>query len=78
MPTIYTCGSLGKRTEFTYEGNTDNGVILKFASGNREISKKFLKAALNHFRGKKVKGGFSMTRYALTNCKLYGEQGTFF
>jgi hypothetical protein len=62
MPTIFTCGSLGTRTEFTYEGNIDNGVILKFASGNTEISTKFLKTAIDHFKGKEVRGGFSMTR----------------
>lgn len=61
MPTIFTCGSPGRRTEFTYEGNIDNGVILKFASGNTEISSDFLKAAIDQFQGKEVKGGFSET-----------------
>lgn len=61
MPTIFTCGSPGRRTEFTYEGNIDNRVILKFASGNTEISSELLKAAIDHFRGRDVRGGFSMT-----------------
>jgi len=61
MPTIFTCGSPGRRTQFTYEGNIDNDVILKFPSGNIEISSKLLKEAINHFKGKVVRGGFSMT-----------------
>jgi hypothetical protein len=61
MPTIFTCGSLGRRTEFTYEGSIDTGVILKFTSGDTEISSEFLRAAIDHFRGKDVRGGFSMT-----------------
>ena len=36
MPTIFTCGGPAKRTEFTYDGDFDNGVIIKFASGNTE------------------------------------------
>lgn len=61
MPTIFTCGSPGRRTKSTYEGDLDNGVIIKFASGSTKINSGFLKAAIDHFRGREVKGGFSMT-----------------
>jgi len=61
MPTIFTCGGPSKRTEFSYDGDFERGVTIKFASGNTEISHTFLKAATDHFRGKEVRGGFSMT-----------------
>ncbi len=61
MQTIFTCGSSGQRTKFTYEGNIDNGVTLKFASGDIEISRDVFREAINQFRGKNIKGGFSMT-----------------
>jgi hypothetical protein len=61
MPTIFTCGGPARKTEFTYEGDFDNGVIIKFSSGSTKISHSFLKAAIDHFRGREVKGGFSMT-----------------
>jgi len=62
MPTIFTCGSPSKRTYFTYEGDFDNGVIIRFASGDTRITHKFLKATIDYFRGIEVKGGFSMTK----------------
>ncbi len=61
MPNIYTCGNPGRRTEFTYEGNLDSGIIIKFTSCNINISTVFLKAVIDHFKGREVKGGFSMT-----------------
>jgi len=61
MPRIYTCGNPGKRTEFTYEGNLESGIIIKFASGNIKISSAFLRAVIDHFKGSEVRGGFSMT-----------------
>ena len=60
MPTIFTCGNPGKRTAFTYEGDVDAGVVLKFASGNKRVSPELLRAAVNEFRGKEIRGGFSM------------------
>lgn len=60
MPTIFTCGSPGKRTEFTYEGDVHTGVVLKFASGDKPVSAELLRAAVNEFRGKEIMGGFSM------------------
>lgn len=60
MPTIFTCGSPGKRTEFTYDGNIHTGVVLKFASGDKPVSAELLRAAVNEFRGKEIRGGFSM------------------
>ena len=70
MPRIFTCGSPGRRTEFVYEGNIDNGVILKFASGNVEVSSELLKAAIDQFKGKEIRGGFSMTS---PTCGGFGE-----
>ena len=61
MPTIFTCGGPAKRTRFTYEGNLENGVIIRFASGDIRVTQRLLKAAINFFRGKEVKGVFSMT-----------------
>lgn len=61
MPRIFTCGSPGKRTEFAYEGSIDNGVILKFASGNVKVSPELLKAAIVQFKGNEIRGGFCMT-----------------
>lgn len=61
MPIIFTCGGTTKRTEFAYDGDFDSGVIIKFASGNIEVSHTFLKASIDHFRGREVRGGFSMT-----------------
>lgn len=60
MPTILTCGSPGKRTEFTYDGDVHTGVVLKFASGDKPVSAELLRAAVNEFRGKEIRGGFSM------------------
>ena len=61
MPTIFTCGGPAKRTQFTYEGDFDNGVTIQFASGDTRITHGLLKAAIDYFRGREVKGGFSMT-----------------
>ena len=33
MPTIFTCGVPSKRTKFTYEGDLEKGVTIKFESG---------------------------------------------
>jgi len=61
MPTIFTCGGPGKSKTFTYEGDRESGVIIKYAYSPVEVSPLFLKAAIGHFKGKEVKGGFSMT-----------------
>ena len=61
MPIIFTCGSPSKRTEFMYDGDINRGVTIKFASGNTEISHTLLNAVIDHFRGREVRGGFSMT-----------------
>lgn len=62
MPTIFTCGGPARRTQFDYEGDFDNGVTIRFASGDTRISHGLLRAATDYFRGKEVKGGFSMTK----------------
>jgi hypothetical protein len=61
MPTIFTCGGPAKRTQFTYVGDFDNGVTIQFTLGATRITHRLLKAAIDYFRGREVKGGFSMT-----------------
>ncbi len=61
MPTIFTCGGPARKTQFTYEGNFDSGVTIRFTSGDTRICNDFLIAAIDRFRGSQVKGGFSMT-----------------
>ena len=60
MPRIWTLGHPSIRTEFEYSGDVSRGVILHF-SGNPPISSEFFQAILNEFRGRTIKGGFSMT-----------------
>jgi hypothetical protein len=60
MPTISTLGPPGKRTQFTYSGEVQTGVILHF-SGNPRVSAEFFAAILDEFRGQTIPGGFSMT-----------------
>ena len=61
MPTIFTCGSPLRRTRFSYEGDFDTGVLIRFKSGDVRISHALLRAAVDHFKGREVRGGFSMT-----------------
>lgn len=61
MPTVFTCGGPAKRTLFTYEGDFENGVTIEFTSGNTIITHGLLQAAVHNFRGREVRGGFSMT-----------------
>lgn len=61
MPTIETCGPETRRTEFTYRGNAQDGIILEFESGDFEIDAQTIATTIEHFRGQTVRGGFSMT-----------------
>lgn len=61
MPTIETCGSAKVRTTFSYKGTTQEGIIIQFASGDFVINAAVIQKVLNHFKGKRVPGGFSMT-----------------
>lgn len=61
MPTIATCGPAAKSTWFTYRGNIGEGIILEFESGHFEIRANVIASVVNHFRGRTVRGGFSMT-----------------
>jgi len=61
MPTIFTCGGPTRRTQFTYKGDFENGVIIQFASGETIITHGLLKAIIDYFRGREVRDGFSMT-----------------
>lgn len=62
MPTLNTCGPVGKRVEFTYKGNTKDGITLLFDSVEFEINSKLISDLLDNFRGKTVYGGFSMDK----------------
>ena len=59
-PIIWTLGHPSRRKQFEYSGDVSKGVILHF-SGNPHISSNFFQAILNEFRGRTIKGGFSMT-----------------
>ncbi len=61
MPRIETCGGASRRTEFVYEGSVPEGIVLRFESGDVTIGPVTLAAVLAHFRGRTVRGGFSMT-----------------
>jgi hypothetical protein len=58
MPTTRTCGT-GK--QFIYQGSIDDGVVLQYRSCKVKVCSEFLKAIIDQFKGKVVKGGFSMT-----------------
>jgi hypothetical protein len=60
MPKIWTLGGPSKRTQFTYIGDVEAGVVMHF-TGRPRISAKFFQAILTQFRGITVPGGFSMT-----------------
>ncbi len=62
LPTTVTCGGPARRTQFDYEGDFDNGIIIRFASGETPISHSFLRAAVDHFRGREVKWRFLYDR----------------
>lgn len=65
MPTIQTCGHRSRRKTFTFQGNTTDGITINFDSGNFYISPETITKVVNHFRGKTVFGGFSMTKPTL-------------
>ena len=57
---VTTLGHPSKRTEFEYEGSVSQGVTILF-TGKPKISSEFFKEILQNFKGKTVRGGFSMT-----------------
>lgn len=59
MPALTTCGRAP--TNFSYRGNCNIGVTIEFPSGELEISSDIIQQLTNHFQGKSVSGGFSMT-----------------
>jgi len=61
MPRIQTLGSENKRTWFVYEGNVDHGTTL-IQSGKPIVTHEFYAAALKHFAGRTIRGGFSETK----------------
>jgi hypothetical protein len=52
-----TLGSPGKRTEFSYSGSIQTGIILH-QSGKPHVDAKVFAEALRHFAGRRVYGGF--------------------
>jgi len=60
MPRIQTLGSGRKRRWFEYEGSINQGTTL-IQSGQPFISHQFYIAALKHFSGQTIWGGFNMT-----------------
>lgn len=61
MPVIQTLGPRRIRTWFRYEGSVNQGTMLLFRSGEIFISHELFLAALRHFSGQTVRGGFNMT-----------------
>ena len=54
---LETLGSPRKRTEFSYSGSIQNGVVLH-QKANKNIDARLFTEALKHFAGKTVYGGF--------------------
>ena len=61
MPTIETCGPEGVRTTFPYRGNATDGITIEFDNGDFAIGAEVIQNVRDHFRGQRVRGGFSMT-----------------
>lgn len=61
MPTIETCGPEYVRTSFSYRGSVQQGITIEFKTGDFTINAEIIQNVLNHFRGQRVRGGFSMT-----------------
>jgi len=61
MPTIETCGNASVRRYFDYTGSVNEGIRLKFGSTDFCISAENITSIINHFKGQRVAGGFSMT-----------------
>lgn len=57
MRTLNTLGHESVRTEFSYEGSIKSGVWLQ-QTGKPRVDAAFFAAALEHFAGREVKGGF--------------------
>lgn len=60
MKRIQTLSHAGKRAWFEYTGDCHNGVVLQHKSP-MPVSGALFSAALDHFRGRTVLGGFNMT-----------------
>lgn len=79
----WTLGHKSKRTQFEYEGSVTEGVTILF-SGNPSISSNLFKDILTQFKGKTVRGGFSMTsptkgglgEWVQNNSQKYGRKLT--
>lgn len=83
MPIIQTLGHPSRRTWLSYEGGISEGTTL-LQTGNPFISSELYRAALEHFSGKTIPGGFSMTdptpggfgEWAQENSSKYGRSLT--
>jgi hypothetical protein len=60
MKDLETLGHPNRRQSFRYQGSCVSGVIVSFESGTARIDADFFQAALQHFSGRDVKGGFKM------------------
>lgn len=61
MPIIETCGAEHVRTTFSYRGSVQHGITIEFENGDFSINAEIIQNVLDHFRGQRVRGGFSMT-----------------
>jgi hypothetical protein len=60
MPRIQTLSHPSKRTWFQYDGDIQHGVVIQHQVKTK-IPPQLFTAALQHFNGRTVAGGFSMT-----------------
>ena len=58
--TIQTCGLPSKQRFFNYRGNSTDGIILEYPSGNRSVPREVIDNLLNRYEGG-VMLGASMT-----------------
>ena len=61
MPTIHTLGAQHVQTQFEYEGSVEQGATIIFLhAAPAHVAARFFRAALRHFAGRVVAGGFQM------------------
>jgi len=60
-----TLETLGKPTPFTYSGSVKDGVVIHHDTLKIPVDPLVFTAALKHFAGKTIKGGFNLTNSPL-------------
>ncbi len=63
MQKISTCGN--NPSIFSYDGDVRHGVVIQHTHVTYNVSHNIFNDLLNHFAGKAVHGGFSMTQPTL-------------